>query len=137
MIRFATIALVLLSALPAAAQGQTDPLVLAHPETGEAGVWIPSWLQKEFLLTEAKLGSCLEKNAVYQLELEQRRLQITELREASVDLTVSVDQLKTHAADLRTRAEEAEGAAQDRLLWAMASTGGATVAILLLILEAI
>lgn len=122
---------------PVAAQDRTDPLVLAHPDTGETGVWTPVWLQKQFLLTEAQLGSCLKERGNFKLELEQRKLEIHELRESNLDLKVGLDQLKLDAAAQHARAEEAEDASGARLVWAATSTGAAAVAILLLVLEAI
>jgi hypothetical protein len=119
------------------AQDRTEAFQLPHPETGEPGVWVPTWLQQEFLLTESTLQSCEKERTTYRLELKERQLELKEVYSATLNLQSALEQQKRYSAAQRVRADDAEDTSQGRLLWATTSTGAAAVAILLLVLEAL
>jgi hypothetical protein len=121
----------------AEAQDRTPAFELAHPDTGESGVWTPEWLQKDFLLTEVKLQACRKDTTNVEGQLTERTGELSEVRAANVDLKVGLESLKQDSAAQRVRADEAEDTSGNRLVWAATSTGAAAVAILLVILEAL
>lgn len=45
---------------------------MKHPTTGEAGAWIPRWLQKEHLVTDAKLKTCDKVTTTQKKELQAK-----------------------------------------------------------------
>lgn len=129
------------TALPVFAQDassaspKTDPFALPHPQTLEPGVWIPLWLQQEFLKTDAALHTCTEERAAVRLQLTEKALEVRAVYAASTELQTGLEALKTRAALDRTFAKQADARASRRLYWALGSTGAATVAVLIIVLQ--
>lgn len=112
---------------------RTPPYRAPHKETGEPGVWIPIWLQQEHLADAAKLDSCTEAGATTQALLSERGLEADALRQGSEELREANEALLTSLAGSEMAREEAEGAAENRLYWALTSTTVGVVALSILI----
>jgi hypothetical protein len=58
------------------------PFEMDHPDTGEPGVWIPRWVEREHLIDANKLALCIKDATFFELELEaveQRHADVMEL----------------------------------------------------------
>lgn len=127
--RFLFLILLLLLSSPALAQED-----MTHPKTGEAGAWIPRWLQKDHLKLELDLKSCeLEKdNQAERLEKKDEQLQsqsnaLEEEKKASGALT---EVLTTSELELQEEKEH-----NDTLTaWLWGTSSAAVVATTVLIL---
>ncbi len=114
---------------------RTDPLPMAHPVTGEQGLWIAVWLQQEMLKNEASLQSCTEERSILQQQATELRLSNTEARIASTELERGINALKTQLTVARTDAQDAQGVAQRRLYLTFGAAGAAIVAVSILLVE--
>lgn len=118
----------------AEAQPLTDPYEHPHPTTGEAGVWVPVWLQRVELKRKADLTTCQASTQLQADALAARAAEVEALRSANLEITEAVAGLKNHSAALGVRAEAAEKKAARRWVWAWTSTSAAAVALLTLVL---
>lgn len=136
---YAFVALLFLGILaPAHVRAQeTAPFVLAHPTTGEPGVWVPTWLQQDFLLDAAELKNCEAVRETQVFELTERALELHETKEASTELQHSIESLKIELTVTRSEAQDAKGSAERRLYLAIGSTAAAVVAVTILLIDAL
>lgn len=103
----------LVSSVAFAQDELAQPLDLPHPETGEAGTWIPRWVEREHVIDAHKLTQCLEDlqmDGELIVELEVRGASLEKAIEAkdqalitSLEATTSLAQLATDRALLERR----------------------------------
>jgi hypothetical protein len=120
--RAATCILALLLTSNAAAQ-ETSAFKLPHPQTGESGVWIPVWLQQEFLATEADLESCRKLESELSAQAASLRAANTDLKLAASSLQTASNALEVQLVSARRDARSAEVRADGFLYWALGATG--------------
>jgi hypothetical protein len=111
------------------------PEDMANPTTGEAGTWIPRWVERESVLTEHKLQMCLKD-----VELADQDILAMEDRSAALEATVAdlehaKDELLVETYSLeQTQAHAARALARRlRAVWGLVGglvTLGATTAVL-------
>lgn len=116
-----------ISASTASAQ-ESPPFELTHPVTGEAGVWIPLWVQKLHLQTDAALKTCFKEQSTLHLQVQTQTLELRERKAAELELDVAVTALRTQLASESRRANKAQNTSTARLHWALVATGSAIVA---------
>lgn len=127
----------LLCLVPALARAESEPFALPHPTTGEPGVWIPPWVQKIHLDTDAALKTCNLMRDALTLRSTETSAELSARSAALFDLQQSIDALNTQLIAEDLRAQEAESAAKGRMIWALTTTGGVLVAVGVIILQAL
>lgn len=122
--------LLLLLAAPALAQED-----MPHPKTGEAGAWIPRWMQKDHLKLELDLQACekLKENQAERLEkkdeeIEARETALEEEKEGSRAIT----QVLT-ATELELKEEKEKKNTLTGWLWGTGSVAVVATTILVLV----
>lgn len=120
------VALFLSTCVPAYAQ-ESEPFELPHPVTGEPGVWIPPWVQKLHLETDAKLKLCTASFDADQQLIAEKNAEIIERIAAAADLQHGLVHTQAVLADAQAKRNEAENVAENRLVWAWVATGIAAV----------
>jgi hypothetical protein len=122
---------------PAYAQAESDPFELAHPVTGEPGVWIPPWVQRLHLETDAKLKTCTEEKAVEYAVLVEKNAEISERIAAYSALKDGLGHTQTQLANVQKQLQDAKASSEKRLVWALIATGGALLTGTVLALQAV
>lgn len=114
----------------------TDPIVLEHPTTGEKGTWIPDWLKREHLLTEAQLQSCTEQTSKQDQELGARKVELQH-RTAALEQSKQAEKaLQTSLAHTKVRLQETEEDSETKSDWLIVTTTTSVVATVLAIVIA-
>ena len=138
MLRVLVLAFLFTLACPELSAAQeTDPFVLAHPTTGEPGVWIPTWLQQDFLLDAAELKSCKAVRDTQIFEMTERALELHETQSAANDLKESIESLKLELTVARSEEADARGQAARRLYLAIGAGSAAVVALSILLVQSL
>jgi len=113
----------------------SDPFELAHPQTGEKGMWSPDWLVREHLRTETDLKTCIEKTGKQQeligkrdAELEHRRAALDDEKQASKAVQESLA-----VTSVQLQEEQGDNAVLTR--WLYATTAGTVVAVAVIVLR--
>ena len=122
---------------PAYAQAESDPFELAHPVTGEPGVWIPPWVQKLHLETDAKLHTCTETLTLKDQQLAEKNAEISSRIAATEDVRSALGHTQVQLMVESSKLRAAEAASEKRLIWAWVATGGALIAGVVLAVDAV
>jgi hypothetical protein len=112
----------------------TDPLDLAHPKTGEPGLWIPGWLQQVELQRKADLKTCTETSANTASTLAERTAEVVSARRANTEQQSANEAVRASLTATSAALEESERVSNARFYWALGSTGAAVVAVLTAVL---
>jgi hypothetical protein len=133
MIRLA-LTLLLFASTASAQDPRTPPYVADHKDTGEAGVWIPNWLQQAHLQDAAALEACTEEKADTAAALSERSLEALAARNANTELRKGNEALQTALSVTKVDLKDEKAASENRLIWAWTSTGIGVVALSVLTL---
>lgn len=114
-------------------EGFSVPEEMVHPDTGEAGTWIPRWVEREHLLDNHKLNVCLK-------DVELSDLNLLALSDKNVSLEASLHEVEMSRDDLMTElyAQEQEQVIEEgkakrrwRAIWGLLGTTVALSAVAL------
>lgn len=122
---------------PVYAQAESDPFPLAHPVTGEPGVWIPQWAQRLSLETDAKLKTCTETLSLEDKFAAEKNAEISERIAAYTALKDGLDHTQVQLIAVQKQLQNEASASHNRLVWALIATGGALVTGTILALHAV
>jgi hypothetical protein len=111
-------------ASPTFAQDSIPRPNTVHPETGEIGTWIPSWLEREHVLDDLKLKTCRVELEKVETTLQEARAAIENLQRGADDLTALVDETEARELALRERIlkQDAKLERRARLAWVLSGT---------------
>ena len=87
------------------------PFEMDHPDTGEPGVWIPRWVEREHLIDANKLQLCLKDATFFELELEA----VAQRHEEVVQLIAVIEENRDAARDEALVATKSLNKAESRL----------------------
>jgi hypothetical protein len=121
---------------PVYAQAESDPFELPHPTTHEPGVWIPPWVQRLHLTTDAKLKTCTEEQTARAAQTAEKNAEIAARIAAYSALKDGLGHTQSQLANVQQQLQDSKASSETRLVWALIATGGALLTGTVLALQA-
>lgn len=122
---------------PAYAQAESDPFELAHPVTGEPGVWVPPWVQKLHLTTDAKLKTCTDTLSLQEALVREKNEELEARISATEDVRTALGHTQAELMYEQARLRAAEASSEKRFIWAIVATSVAIVTGTILTFDAV
>lgn len=122
---------------PVYAKAESNPFELPHPTTGEPGVWIPPWVQRLHLETDAKLQTCLEVSKAQATMLAEKEAEISSRIAGTEAVRDALRQTQTQLVSEQIRLSAATASSERRFIWAIVATGVALVTGTILTIDAV
>lgn len=111
--------------------GKSMPLPTVHPLTGEEGMWIPRWLQRQHLEDAARLKACIVELSIADDEIDAQQTESEELRAVTEIQDETLQKIMAaHAAETEAREREEQKAERYAVVtWAAVVGAMATTAL--------